>query len=227
MAQVLLVLLTLVLAPILVTTAAAGDESVEIDLSGYEQLRIRVGSTGDLRVDEEGRVVIERGLVGPAKVDLEVSNSGGDCGLVLVYSGNNSTVDYGGLRRQPAAFADPPHPDHLPYVFIRQGETVMVELTVHPVRFFTEAFSEEIAVYVPETEESIPLALLTLRTPGPKLLWDLRRSIGLDPVPEALFLTSAAMLVVGGIGGFAWGINRRRFGWRTPSPTQESNVRRP
>ena len=202
-AKVYLAIVILVLVVCAANPASSSpDSTVEFNLHGLEQIAVHVTAAGDLQTRHQA-FTLWRDLVGPATIDLEFSNSGPSLEFVIMLLEKHATSTKmkkhrAPLPKSPRTFA--------PFHRIHQDESGKFTLTSHPVRWQKGSRDQgpssnvTLLLYVPATGKQYLIGDLEYITPGPAIMWYLRRLALQIPVPSAII--ALALLAAGGAGGF-------------------------
>ena len=195
------VIASLLLAVCITAPARSSPEptSVEVVVPDLEQITVRVTAVGDLQATTDNRFTLARDMIGPAEIDLEISNSGPPLAFSVIYDGANP-IDpsryyfyeaYGDIRISTS---------DEPFATLDEGGKAAFTFTSYPLQWSKDPVLDSIWIYVPSTEQSYRVGDLVLTTPGPAFLWHLRRLF--RQVPESLAWLMLGLFIAGGTGGF-------------------------
>ena len=220
-----LALVVFVAAPVFASPAPS---TVEFNLHRLEQLKARVTSSHfALELTEGGYFLngTQEDFVRPATIQVEFTNSGSPLAFAITYSSSNSLTH----EKQP-----PPEwpPVRNLLITLDQGESATITLTIHPVFFSNGTQPGGIRLSIPETGKVHLLGYFATHTPGPEVVWHLRRAGA--PLLVSVAIMSGITLALGAFGGslLAKRSNRNRsradmIRWKDQSSTLQDKSIRP
>ena len=193
--HVFIAALALVVFVAVPVSASPAPSTVEFNLHRLEQLKARVTSSHFVLELTEGGYFLngtQEDFVRPATIQIEFTNSGPALSFALTqYSNNGTTIE----RQSPTA----PTLARNPLITLGQDQSATITLTLHPFSFSDGTSHTDVFLHFPETGKVNLIGYLTTRTPGPAIVWHLRRAGASLQVPVAIM--SVTMLALGAFGG--------------------------